>query len=123
MKDRSELKKMMLDTQYRKHNEMCRFISDEFYEGKLRSGIKADETHMFPSMFPWPVVKGSHSYVEAHDGRKGIEIWHHHRMVFIDCTTQEDLGQKSKSNRGQEDLGFNLIIEMSNSNNCFIKMK
>ncbi|WYZ43623.1 hypothetical protein EsH8_VII_000059 [Colletotrichum jinshuiense] len=102
--DGNRIKKVMLNTQYRMHDEVCRFVSDEFYEGKLRTGIKAVGRSIFPSMFPWPVVDDSHRRVEALDDGKGIKIRHHHRMVFVDCATPEDLGQKSKCNRGQAAL-------------------
>ncbi|OHE90612.1 hypothetical protein CORC01_14096 [Colletotrichum orchidophilum] len=104
LRDGNGVQKVMLDTQYRMHEKMCRFASDEFYEGKLRTGIKLDERFMFPSMFPWPVVEDSRHPVEAHDDPKGLNIQHHHRMVFVDCATPEDLGQKSKCNRGQAAL-------------------
>lgn len=31
--------KVMLDTQYRMHSSICKFSSDEFYDGKLLTGI------------------------------------------------------------------------------------
>lgn len=85
---------IMLDTQYRMHASICRFSSDEFYEGKLRTSIAEDARIMFQSMFPWPVVGGR---VQTDEGRL-------HRMVFIECATPEDVGQKSKCNKGQATL-------------------
>lgn len=76
----NDAQKVMLDTQYRMHEDVCRFSSDEFYEGKLRTGVQDSQRPMFPSAFPWP---------------KG------HRMVFVECAAPEDLGQRSKCNRGQ----------------------
>lgn len=37
----SEIKPKLLDTQYRMHPAIAGFPSEMFYEGKLRSGIKA----------------------------------------------------------------------------------
>lgn len=78
------LAKVMLDTQYRMHEDICRFSSDEFYGGKLSTGIMKSERPMPESQFPWPP-------------RDGIV----QRMVFAECSTPEDLGRKSKSNEGQ----------------------
>lgn len=77
-KDSRDIRKVMLDTQYRMHKDICQFSSQAFYEGKLRTGTQ--DRPNFESSFPWPVDR---------------------RMVFIECSAPEDLGQKSKSNRGQ----------------------
>jgi len=74
------VQKVMLDTQYRMHEDVCRFSSEEFYEGKLQTGVKSGQRPIFPSTFPWP------------KGR---------RMVFVECAAPEDLGKRSKCNRGQ----------------------
>jgi superfamily I DNA and/or RNA helicase len=35
----SHTSKVMLDTQYRMHESICKFSSDEFYESKLHTGV------------------------------------------------------------------------------------
>lgn len=85
--------KIMLDTQYRMHPSICDFISKEFYEGKLLSGLKDSDRPMSPSAFPWPAsptAKISSSSAS--------------RMLFVECSGREDLGNKSKSNKEQADL-------------------
>ncbi|KAL7784895.1 RNA dependent RNA polymerase domain-containing protein [Trichoderma ceciliae] len=84
--------KVMLDTQYRMHPSICGFISKEFYQGKLLSGLKDEDRPMPPSSFPWPASPaiGTASHVP--------------RMIFVECSGREDLGHKSKSNKEQADL-------------------
>lgn len=79
--------KVMLDTQYRMHSSICAFSSREFYDGKLRTGISDSSRPLPPSEFPWPI------------GEK-----QERRLVFIECGATEDLGRKSKSNKGQTEL-------------------
>jgi superfamily I DNA and/or RNA helicase len=76
--------KVMLDTQYRMHSSICAFSSREFYDGKLRTGIPNTSRPLPPSAFPWP------------DAEK--------RLLFVECATPEDLGGKSKRNKGQTEL-------------------
>ena len=78
--------RIMLDTQYRMHAALCEPLSREFYEGKLRTGVRLDDRPHFPSQFPWPDKKSAG------------------RMVFIQCTAPEDIGHKSKANKGQAEL-------------------
>ncbi|KAL0569074.1 hypothetical protein V5O48_012901, partial [Marasmius crinis-equi] len=85
------LNKAMLDIQYRFPQELALFPSNEFYQGRLRSGIQDTQsvlgilTH---SRFPWPI-----------DDR-GIVV----PTVFLQCSAEEDMGGRSKSNAGQVDL-------------------
>jgi superfamily I DNA and/or RNA helicase len=79
--------KVMLDTQYRMHSSICAFSSREFYEGKLRTGISNNSRSLSPSAFPW------------HVSEKATK-----RLIFLECATPEDLGGKSKRNKGQTDL-------------------
>jgi superfamily I DNA and/or RNA helicase len=83
--------KVMLDTQYRMHEDVCTFSSTEFYDGKLRTGVLSDKRSLPLSEFPWPKVRTSGIVGQA-------------RMVFVQCSTVEDIGQKSKSNRGQAEV-------------------
>ncbi|KAK8041601.1 hypothetical protein PG994_014608 [Apiospora phragmitis] len=81
----------MLNTQYRMHPSICEFSSTEFYRGELRTGIAAQDRPLAASAFPWPKVSGG--------GTDDVA-----RTLFIECAGREDLGQKSKRNRGQADL-------------------
>jgi superfamily I DNA and/or RNA helicase len=89
------ISKVMLDTQYRMHKSICQFSSDEFYGGKLKTGIRNNARPLHLSKFPWPsmVSKGSRKSIAAAEDKA--------RMVFVECSTPEDLGRKSKSNEGQ----------------------
>jgi len=80
--------KLMLDTQYRMHPSICKFSSDQFYDGKLHTGIMAVDRPLGLSSFPWPEDKMN----------KKDKI----RTVFIPCDIKEgSIGQKSKMNEGQ----------------------
>ncbi|KAM7212712.1 RNA dependent RNA polymerase domain containing protein [Rhypophila decipiens] len=89
---RGGVQKVMLDTQYRMHAAICKFSSDEFYSSALKTGVSADARPLLESMFPWPPAAGL-------KGRDDVA-----RMVFVDCSSKEDLGHKSKSNSGQTKL-------------------
>lgn len=80
----SAVRRVMLDTQYRMHPGICAFPSQQFYEGKLLTADHCKNILMPRSAFPWPPNAS--------------------RTVFIQTSTPEDLGQKSKSNMGQAKL-------------------
>jgi superfamily I DNA and/or RNA helicase len=91
----SLIAKIMLDTQYRMHSSICKFSSDEFYESKLRTGIPNNARPVPVSDFPWP------SAVSTRSGQSIALGDNQARMLFVECSTAEDLGRKSKSNEGQ----------------------
>lgn len=85
--------KTMLEIQYRFTAELGRFPSQEFYEGRLRSGL-TDSRRILSRLseqttFPWPTNSDT-----------GIII----PTVFVNCSSEEDMGSMSKSNSGQVDL-------------------
>ncbi|KAF9261343.1 hypothetical protein L218DRAFT_503274 [Marasmius fiardii PR-910] len=85
------LNKAMLDIQYRFPQELALFPSNEFYQGRLRSGIQDSESVLGilrRSEFPWPV-----------DDTGAVVP-----TVFLECASEEDMGGRSKSNVGQVDL-------------------
>lgn len=84
------VRRLMLDTQYRMHPQVGTFSSQEFYEGKLRTGVSAESRPLFASRFPWPEVQ------RAFPGP--IE---YQRTIFVECAAKEKPGQKSKENEGQ----------------------
>ncbi|KAG5653863.1 hypothetical protein H0H81_009942 [Sphagnurus paluster] len=87
----ARMRKTMLDIQYRSPAELMLFPSKEFYDGKLRTGLKATTATILSALaaasFPWP-------------RRNGVVV----PTVFIQCSTEEDLGGMSKSNIGQVEL-------------------
>jgi len=83
MAPRNGMAKAMLDTQYRMHRTICDFSSMEFYMGKLNTAVADNTRALSPSLFPWPKVN---------------------RMVWVECTSPEDLGRQSKANQGQVEL-------------------
>ena len=86
----SNIQKVMLDSQYRMHREICSFSSEEFYDGRLGTAVPDDARPLSDSQFPWPVSK--------HDGAFKA------RMVFVQCAGVEDIGRKSKGNASQAAL-------------------
>ena len=86
----SNIQKVMLNSQYRMHREICSFSSEEFYDGRLGTAVPDDARPLPESQFPWPVSK--------HDGAAKA------RMVWVQCSSVEDVGRKSKANAGQAAL-------------------
>ena len=83
----ANINKVMLDTQYRMHREICSFSSRKFYGGRLHTAVPDASRPLPDSQFPWPPSRED-------AGRKS-------RMVFLQCFGTEDIGQKSKSNQSQ----------------------
>lgn len=88
--DMNGVRRLMLDTQYRMHPLVGAFSSEEFYEGKLKTGITAESRPLFASRFPWPKVQSTDTGATEY-----------HRTVFVECGAKEKPGQKSKENEGQ----------------------
>jgi len=83
----SRMTRTMLDVQYRFSEDMARFPSNEFYEGRLQTGTpRTNEiaSRLGASAFPWP----------QQDGR-------FFPVVFVPCAAEEDFGRASKGNTGQ----------------------
>ena len=94
----SNIQKVMLDSQYRMHREICSFSSEEFYDGRLGTAVPDDARPLPESQFPWPVSK--------HDGAAKA------RMVFVQCASVEDIGRKSKGNAGQAALCHSVCTKL-----------
>lgn len=82
------ISKVMLDMQYRMHQDICSFSSKEFYGDRLLTAVRDTSRPLPPSSFPWP---------EPNVINLG-------RNVFLQCSDPEDLGRKSKCNSGQADV-------------------
>ncbi|KAI4148013.1 MAG: hypothetical protein LQ340_005276, partial [Diploschistes diacapsis] len=83
MPERPGVAKVMLDTQYRMHADICAFSSREFYDGNLKTAVPDEARPLTPSQFPWPSNA---------------------RRIFHPCSAPEDIGHQSKSNQGQARL-------------------
>uniref|UniRef100_A0A0W0GCD2 Putative RNA-directed RNA polymerase n=1 Tax=Moniliophthora roreri TaxID=221103 RepID=A0A0W0GCD2_MONRR len=97
--DQVGLSKAMLDIQYRFPQELAAFPSREFYEGRLHSGIQDSNAVLGvlrQTRFPWPV-----------DDNQVIVP-----TIFIQCSAEEDMGGRSKSNTGQVDLIVDRIMPL-----------
>ena len=88
--DSADIEKVMLDSQYRMHQDICRFSSEEFYDGRLNTAVPDDARPLSASQFPWPASRRNEHELS--------------RMVFVPCSGTEDIGQKSKSNPSQAAL-------------------
>ncbi|KAJ6607939.1 RNA-directed RNA polymerase [Mycena sp. CBHHK59/15] len=90
--DVAGMAKTMLDIQYRFPAELADFPSREFYENRLRTGV-LDSAAVLKVLnrcsFPWP----------RHLSRNIVDP-----TVFLQCSTEEDMGGMSKSNAGQVEL-------------------
>ena len=100
------IRKVMLDTQYRMHPEICQFPSAEFYEHKLLTALSCHNILLAQTLFNWSSVR-----MQNWDLKRS-------RCVFIQCSHPEDLGQKSKSNKGQADICREVIRQLSAPATC-----
>lgn len=87
------IRKVMLDTQYRMHPALCAFPSRQFYEGKLQTALHCGRIKVPVSNFSWPK-----------DGSPN---------VFVQVSTREDLGHKSKANLGQAKACVEIIQQLN----------
>lgn len=89
--------KVMLDTQYRMHPDLCHFPSTEFYDGRLLTAVDVCGSIQLPaSNFPWPKEP------VATSSRNGAK--HPTRSIFIQCSHPEEYFNKSKANQIQANL-------------------
>jgi regulator of nonsense transcripts 1 len=82
----------LFQIQYRFPAELADFPSREFYQNKLRTGISnsADVLAILTRCsFPWPRHTGTNAVIPT---------------IFLQCSSEEDMGGRSKSNSGQVDL-------------------
>ncbi|KIX05706.1 uncharacterized protein Z518_03678 [Rhinocladiella mackenziei CBS 650.93] len=86
--------RVMLDTQYRMHPDICNFPSNEFYERRLLTADICSDIPIPVSNFPWPRDLSSTKNVPQQNSRS----------VFIECSGPEDYGRKSKVNQAQAQL-------------------
>lgn len=99
----SSVARVMLDTQYRMHPDICTFPSNEFYQGRLLTSSDCTRLPLPPSQFPWPVLQQSSSVTAPTNSR----------CVFVQCSEREDYGRKSKANPGQTKLCKKIVSLLS----------
>jgi len=90
---------VILQTQYRFPEELAVFPSQEFYRGNLKTGVRDSKqllSVLKESDFPWPM-------------KNGIVV----PTVFVQCSTEEDFGGRSKSNTGQVAVVKAIIIKLT----------
>lgn len=87
----TSIERVMLDTQYRMHPDICRFPSSEFYQDQLLTGTGCRNIVVPPSKFPWPAPTHTTQAASVTNSR----------CVFARCSEPEDYGRKSKANQGQ----------------------
>lgn len=92
------IQRLMLDSQYRMHPAICAISSNEFYFGKLHTGIAPEARPLFASKFPWPLapIEPANSTVDSKSD--------YARTLFVECAAKEEPGHKSKTNEGQANL-------------------
>ncbi|KAI0684613.1 RNA dependent RNA polymerase-domain-containing protein [Cytidiella melzeri] len=80
-----------VQTQYRFSEAVAKFPSTEFYEGRLETGSQLDAAiaSLALTSFPWPTDDPEQNLFP---------------VVFVPCTSEEDYGRSSKSNKGQVNL-------------------
>ena len=93
--------RVMLDTQYRMHPDLCKFPSSEFYEEQLLTADVCFDIPLPMSKFPWPELDLENNAGFRQQGR---------RSVFIQCDGPEDYGSKSKANQTQAKLCKEILV-------------
>lgn len=59
---------ILLETQHRMHPELANFPSEEFYEGRLKTGITVESRP--PPLFPWPEKGKPLCFIDVPHGRE-----------------------------------------------------
>ncbi|KAJ7754189.1 RNA-directed RNA polymerase [Mycena maculata] len=94
-----------LTIQYRFPEELAEFPSREFYENRLRTGVE-DSAKVLQVLtrckFPWP----------RHPTTNAVRP-----TVFLQCSEEEDMGGRSKANKGQVEV-VKRILPMLELENC-----
>lgn len=88
--------------QYRFPRELAEFPSREFYEGRLQSAIRDSASLLAPLLttrFPWP------------KRNNGVVV----PTVFVPCSSEEDMGGRSKGNAGQVEVVMEIIKMLTSS--------
>jgi superfamily I DNA and/or RNA helicase len=99
----THVQRTMLNVQYRFSQELNAFPSREFYEGRLMTGNMDSATILQPltlTTFPWPK-------------RGDLPI----PTVFVQCSAEEDMGGRSKSNIGQVEIVQQVIPLLTKKGN------
>lgn len=110
--------KVMLDTQFRMHPVIAEFISDNFYEGKYKSGVSAEARTLKISGFSNPIyfidtVNMQNKYEEKEDGNGYVNTceaeicaeYLKELIVAIENNDYEMCGKVLKDSEGGYDIG------------------
>ena len=92
--------KTMLDVQYRSPKELNAFPSKEFYEGRLKTSHAnfAESLNVLKaSSFPWPIRDA--------------------QLLFIQCSSEQELGDRLKSDEGQVNVVRDVLKLLSTCKN------
>lgn len=106
--DCPNMAKSMLNVQYRFAEELARYPSSRFYNGKLRTGTNTSQLQatLRATDFPWPKDTMSNRLIPN---------------VFVPCTDPEDMGGQSKQNEGQARLVAHIVKLLSTSRTAQIQ--
>lgn len=102
------LSKSMLNIQYRFAEELARFPSMRFYDGKLGTGTDTTDLQvkLLATDFPWPKESSGDNLIPN---------------VFVPCSMPEDTGGQSKRNEGQAKLVAHIVKLLSTSRAAEVK--
>ena len=93
-----------VQVQYRFPEKLAVFPSNEFYKGRLKTGITDAPARLAVlkgSKFPWPLEQD------------GVIV----PIVFVQCGAEEDMGERSKSNVGQAEV-VQRVIKLLTTNDA-----
>lgn len=105
-----DIPRVMLDMQFRMHPDIGRFVSDAFYEGKLKNGICADSRTFRFGEFKRPLcIVSTSAYGNVRFEREdGQHSWYNELEVQMVCRIIEHLLDhlKGETQEGEIDVGI-----------------
>ena len=106
-----EIPRLMLDTQFRMHPDIGTFISNAFYEGKLKNGVKAEERQFSFTPFMKPVcVVSTSNRKNRFDENAGTSYYNDLEVTLVKQTVKvliQNLEERTSS--AQETISLAII--------------
>ena len=115
--DQFILPRLMLDTQFRMHPDIGSFVSQAFYDGKLRNGTPAKDRQFIFSSFSRPVsVLSTSNQNNRFESRSGTSYFNQTEAEYIQKIVEaliDDLAQQLNAGSSAQKVSLGIITPYS----------